>query len=46
MAESVFSSFKRMFGEYVCVSAKKYPNMAKEFMLKALLYNIFESIKM
>jgi hypothetical protein len=30
----------------ICVSAKKYPNMAKEFMLKALLYNIFESIKM
>ena len=44
VVETVFPSIKRMFGEYV--SAKKYPNMAKEFMLKALLYNIFESIKM
>jgi transposase len=44
MEETVFSSFKRMFGEYV--SARKYPNMAKELMLKALLYNIFTSMKM
>jgi len=31
---------KRMFdGEYV--SARKYPNMVKEMILKASLYNIF-----
>jgi hypothetical protein len=30
---------KRMFGEYI--SARKYPNMVKEMMLKASLYNIF-----
>jgi hypothetical protein len=28
-----------MFGEYI--SARKYPNMVKEMMLKASLYNIF-----
>jgi Transposase DDE domain len=39
IAETVFSSIKRMFGEYV--SARKYPNMVKEMMLKASLYNIF-----
>ncbi|MEM2990212.1 MAG: IS5 family transposase [Halobacteria archaeon] len=39
MAESVFSSFKRTFGEYV--SARKADNMAKELMVKASLYNIF-----
>lgn len=39
IAETVFSSMKRMFGEYV--SARKYPNMVKEMILKASLYNIF-----
>jgi hypothetical protein len=39
MAETVFSSYKRMFGEYV--SAKKTENMARELMLKANLYNTF-----
>jgi hypothetical protein len=39
IAETVFSSIKRMFGEYV--SARKYSNMVKEMMLKASLYNIF-----
>jgi hypothetical protein len=39
MAETVFSSLKRMFGEYI--SAKKFPNMVKEMMLKASLYNLF-----
>jgi Transposase DDE domain len=39
IAETVFSSMKRMFGEYV--SARKYPNMVKEMMLKASLYNTF-----
>jgi len=31
MAESVFSSIKRTFGEYV--TARKFQNMAKELML-------------
>jgi hypothetical protein len=39
IAETVFSSMKRMFGDYV--SARKYPNMVKEMILKASLYNIF-----
>lgn len=39
IAEAVFSSIKRMFGEYV--SAKKFPNMVKEMILKASLYNRF-----
>jgi len=38
MAETVFSSFKRTFGEYV--SAKTMRNMANEIMLKASLYNL------
>jgi hypothetical protein len=39
MAETVFSSYKRAFGEYV--SAKKMENMARELMIKANLYNTF-----
>ena len=39
IVESVFSSMKRMFGEYV--SARRFPNMVKEIMLKASLYNTF-----
>ena len=39
MAETAFSSLKRTFGEYV--SAKKFPNMVKETILKASLYNLF-----
>lgn len=39
IAETVFSSIKRTFGEYV--SARKYSNMVKEMMLKASLYNTF-----
>ncbi|MGC1927349.1 MAG: transposase [Candidatus Nitrosopolaris sp.] len=39
VAETVFSSLKRMFGEDV--SAKKFPSMVKEMMLKASLYNLF-----
>jgi hypothetical protein len=42
MAETVFSSYKRMFGEHV--TARKYPNMIKELLLKATLYNIFNRI--
>jgi hypothetical protein len=30
---------KRMFGEYV--TAKRFPNMVKEMVLKASLYNLF-----
>ena len=43
MAETVFSSLKRAFGEYV--SAKKFPNMVKETILKASLYNLFIIVK-
>lgn len=42
MAETVFSSMKRMFGEHV--SARKFPNMIKEMFLKASLYNWFNSM--
>ena len=43
VTETVFSSFKRMFGEYV--SARKFPNMVKELILEALLYNMFTTMK-
>jgi hypothetical protein len=43
MAETAFSSIKRMFGEYV--SARKFPNMVKEMLVKVSLYNMFTSIK-
>jgi Transposase DDE domain len=39
MAETAFSSIKRMFGEHI--TARKFPNMAKEILLKAILYNMF-----
>jgi len=39
IAESVFSSFKRIFGEYV--KAVRWKNMVKELMLKASIYNMF-----
>jgi transposase len=39
MAESAFSSIKRMFGEYIC--AVKWPNIVKELLLKASIYNLF-----
>ena len=39
MAETVFSSMKRMFGEHV--SARKFPHMIKEIFLKAALYKMF-----
>jgi len=39
MAETVFSSFKRTFGEHV--SAKRSENMTRELMAKANLYNAF-----
>jgi hypothetical protein len=43
IVESAISSMKRMFGEYV--SARKYPNMIREMLLKASLYNIFTTIE-
>jgi hypothetical protein len=42
IAEIVFSSFKRMFGEYVY--SVKMENMKQELMLKASLYNKFISL--
>ena len=41
IAETVFSSIKRTFGEYVY--SVKLENMVKEMMLKASLYNKFAS---
>jgi hypothetical protein len=42
MAETVFSTFKRTFGEYV--SAKTMRNMANEIILKASLYNLLTGL--
>jgi IS5 family transposase len=42
MVETVFSCIKRMFGEYV--TAIRFENMVKEMILKASLYNWFQSI--
>jgi hypothetical protein len=42
MVETVFSSLKRTFGEYV--SARKFYNMVNEMMIKASLYNLFTGI--
>jgi len=39
IAETVFSSIKRTFGEYV--AARKFPHMVREIFLKAALYNMF-----
>ncbi|MER5175983.1 MAG: transposase, partial [Candidatus Nitrosocosmicus sp.] len=42
IVETVFSSIKRMFGEYVY--SVKFENMVKEMVLKASLYNKMISI--
>jgi IS5 family transposase len=42
IVETVISSIKRMFGEYVY--SVRYDNMVKEIMLKTALYNRFTSI--
>ena len=42
VAETVFSSIKRTFGEHV--TARKFPHMVKEMFLKAALYNMFNRI--
>jgi hypothetical protein len=39
IAESAFSSMKRMFGEYV--SSVKWNNIVNELLLKASIYNMF-----
>ncbi len=39
MAETVFSSIKRTFGEYV--TTRRFSNMIKEIFLKITLYNMF-----
>ncbi|MGB8025498.1 MAG: IS5/IS1182 family transposase, partial [Nitrososphaeraceae archaeon] len=39
MAETAFSSLKRMFGEYTY--ATKFQNMIKEMILRVSLYNLF-----
>lgn len=44
IAETVFSAIKRMFGEYVM--ARKYPNMAKEMLLKVSMYNMFVGMRL
>ena len=41
MAETAFSTFKRLFGEHV--RARSLPNMVREMLLKASLYNLFMS---
>ena len=42
IVETVFSSIKRMFGEYV--SATRLQNMVKEMMMKVSLYNLFRRL--
>ena len=42
IAETIFSWIKRMFGEYVTAIRLEY--MIKEMILKASLYNLFQSI--
>src|SRR5215212_4104127 len=42
IVETVFSSIKRMFGEYT--SAIRFQNMIKEMTMKVSLYNLFRRI--
>ena len=42
IAETVFSTIKRTFGE--CVSATRFQNMVKEMMIKISLYNLFRRV--
>jgi hypothetical protein len=39
MVEFAFSCLKRTFGEFIC--ALKWPNIVKELLLKASIYNLF-----
>jgi hypothetical protein len=43
IAETAFSSIKRMFGEYT--SAIRFQNMVKEMTMKVSLYNLFRKMK-
>ena len=43
IVETVFSTIKRTFGEYV--SATKFQNMINEMMIKVSLYNLFRRIQ-
>ena len=42
MAETAFSTFKRLFGEHVM--ARQLSNMIREMLLKASFYNLFTSL--
>jgi len=42
MAETAFSTIKRLFGEHA--TAKQFPNMVREMLLKATLYNLFTNL--
>ncbi len=42
MAETAFSSLKKMFREYTY--AIKFQNMVKEMILKVSLYNLFRNM--
>ena len=44
MAESAFSCLKRTFGEYI--RAVKWPNIVKELLLKASIYNLFTKMNL
>lgn len=44
MAETAFSTFKRLFGEHV--RARSLPNMVREMLLKVSLYNLFTSLNL
>jgi hypothetical protein len=39
MTESAFSCLKRVFGEHIC--SVKWPNIVRELLLKASIYNLF-----
>ena len=41
MAETAFSVYKRLFGEYVI--ARSFSSMVREMILKAFLHNLFKS---
>lgn len=42
MAETAFSTFKRLFGEYA--SSVKFGHMVREMLIKASLYNLFTAM--
>lgn len=42
MAESGFSSIKRVFGEYI--TSVKWKNIVNELLLKASIYNLFMAL--